>query len=440
MTPPRLPAVSLFTNCGAGDLGYRRAGFRFQVLAELDPQRLNVASLNHDEADVVGGDLRETWPTVVEAYRQRVRGRAPALLAACPPCQGMSSARSGRGLENDPDAGSRDSRNLLVDVVASVARELAPRVVVVENVLAFLTRRVRHPETQQPVSASALLIASLAHDYEPFVIRADLADFGVPQTRRRSFLTLVRRSEPGLARLRASGKTPFPAVTHGPDAGAPHVTLAKALTELGAGPLDSASAEFAGSGMHAVPVLHAQRHFMVASIPPGSGASAWDNDSCVACGMVDVGEHDADCPDCRGPLARPVTLDEQEGGWRLIKGFRNSSYRRMPPDRPAATVTTANGRVGSDYTLHPTENRVLSMLECQHLQTIPREFVWGDHLEEHGHTSLRAMIGEAVPPQFTEMHGGVLSSLLDGHAPRAAMLASDRRVRSAARVLVAQAG
>lgn len=345
----------------------------------------------------------------------------------------MSSARSGRGLATDPDAGSRDSRNLLVDVIANVAGELAPRVVVVENVSAFLTRRVRHPDTQEPVSAAALLIARLRADYEPYAVRLDLADFGIPQTRRRSFLTLVRRSEPGLPRLRTARKTPFPAVTQG--AVAPHVTIIEALGELGAGALDSASAELAGCGLHAVPVLAPDRHFMVASIPPGSGASAWDNDSCAECGKVQAEADDAECPTCGGPLARPVVRDESTGHWRLVTGFHNSSYRRMRPDRPAATITTATGRVGSDYTLHPTEHRVLSMLECQHLQTIPGDFDWGDHLEKHGHTSLRAMIGEAVPPQYTELHGRVLASVLDEHAPRAAMPASDHRVRGAARVL-----
>jgi DNA (cytosine-5)-methyltransferase 1 len=439
VSSPRLPAVSLFTNCGAGDLGYRRAGFRFQVLADIQPRRVAVARLNHGDAAAVEGDLRDTWQEVVETYRRQVMTRPPALLAACPPCQGMSSARSGRGLARDPDAGSRDSRNLLVDVIANVACELSPRVVVVENVLAFLTRRVRHPDTKQPVSAAALLIARLTNDYEPFAMRADLADFGVPQTRRRSFLTFVRRSEPGLARLRETCRTPFPAVTHGSDAAIPQITIGAALSELRAEGLDSASSESAGSGLHAVPVLDVERHLMVASIPPGSGASAWDNDVCSTCGKVDADKEEAHCPSCGGPLARPVTFDEQLGAWRLIKGFRNSSYRRMHVDRPAATITTATGRVGSDYTLHPTENRVLSMLECQHLQTIPREFNWGNHLQRYGHTSLREMIGEAVPPQFTELHGRVLVSLLAGHAPRLAMPTSDKRVQSAVKALAARA-
>src|SRR6266581_4497638 len=102
-----LRAVSLFSNCGAGDIGFAAAGFEFDVMAELDPRRLSVALLNHPSAAGVPGDLRETLPKVIAAYRKRARDTAPALLAACPPCQGMSSAQSARGMAEDADAGSR---------------------------------------------------------------------------------------------------------------------------------------------------------------------------------------------------------------------------------------------------------------------------------------------------------------------------------------------
>src|SRR5258706_15924771 len=59
-------AVSLFSNCGAGDVGYRKAGFRFDVMAELDPRRLGVCLLNHPGATGVSGDLRKTWRKVVK--------------------------------------------------------------------------------------------------------------------------------------------------------------------------------------------------------------------------------------------------------------------------------------------------------------------------------------------------------------------------------------
>lgn len=433
MMSPALPAVSLFTNCGAGDIGYARAGFRFQVLAELRERRLNVAALNHPRASTVAGDLRTTWPRVIEAYRASTKSIRPALLSACPPCQGMSSARSDRGLASDPDAGSRDERNLLIDVVAKVATELEPRTVVVENVDAFLTRKVRHPDSQKAISAARLLIERLEDRYESFAMRADLADFGVPQTRRRAFLVLIHRDEPGLSRLRAARAAPFPAATHGPGLPCEHVTLQQALVQLDAGPLDSESQETAGKGLHSVPVWDERRRFMVESIPANSGNGAWTNQNCESCGPVKVARNGAKCPHCRGPLARPVV--RANGRWRLIRGFRNSSYRRMRPDQPAATITTASGRVSSDNTLHPSEHRVLSVLECQHLQTFPESFDWGDHMERYGAGSVREMIGEAVPPQFTEMHGRVLASMLRGHAARSAISVSDDRVRRAIKAL-----
>ena len=117
-----LESVSLFSNCGAGDVGFARAGFQFKVLAEIDERRLDVALRNHRDASGIVGDLRQTWRDVVASYRERCGSTQPALLSACPPCQGMSSARGSRGHESDADAGSRDARNLLAEVIAEVAR------------------------------------------------------------------------------------------------------------------------------------------------------------------------------------------------------------------------------------------------------------------------------------------------------------------------------
>ncbi|MCY3794907.1 MAG: DNA cytosine methyltransferase, partial [Gammaproteobacteria bacterium] len=148
-----LGAISLFSNCGAGDLGYSQAGFRFRTMAELVASRLDVALLNHPESVGIVGDLRETWREVVAAWRESNGSRCPRLVAACPPCQGMSTARSDRGCEDDPEASGKDARNLLVEPIAEIARALRPVFLVVENVTAFLSRLVRSPETGQVVSA-----------------------------------------------------------------------------------------------------------------------------------------------------------------------------------------------------------------------------------------------------------------------------------------------
>jgi DNA (cytosine-5)-methyltransferase 1 len=203
-------AISLFSNCGAGDVGYAQAGFEFDVMAELDKRRLEVCLLNHPGAVGIAGDLRETWRDVVKAYRKKAGMASPALVAACPPCQGMSSARSDRGLETDPDAGTRDKRNLLVTVISQVVKSLKPKIVVVENVQAFLTRKIRHPRTGKPTSAARYLMHELQDDYVVFPFLVDLCDYGVPQTRKRTFLTFVRNSVTGLKFLQSEGVSPYP--------------------------------------------------------------------------------------------------------------------------------------------------------------------------------------------------------------------------------------
>lgn len=435
-TRTALPAVSLFSNCGAGDIGFAKAGFHFDVMAELDSRRLDVALLNHPDAIGVPGDLRETLPTVIEEFRRRAGTARPALLAACPPCQGLSSAQSARGDATDPDVGSKDRRNLLVSVIEEAVRLLKPRALVVENVQAFLTRQVRHPATKKPVSAACFLIDSLAEDYVAFPIVADLADFGVPQSRKRSFLTFLRRDEDGIATLERKGWAPYPFPSHAsPTRGA--VTLEEALLSYDLPLLDAASANSARSdmAMHQVPVWPSERYRMISAIEPNSGLSAWENDVCLECGRRSRDRTKARCGGCKALLPRPIvngrTVGEEP---RLVTGF-HSSYRRMDPKKPAATVTTASGHVGSDRTIHPWENRVLSPLECALLQTFPTSFQWGDSLKQWGHTNVRAMIGEAVPPLFTAKHGRLLAQLLRGILPRVALGADDDRVRTAREAL-----
>lgn len=406
-----MKAVSLFSNCGAGDIGYKQAGFEFKVMAELDPSRLAVALANHPTAVGVPGDLRTTWRSVVAEWERAEEVSPPDLLAACPPCQGMSSARSGLGGYDNYMAAGKDPRNLLVTVIEAVAKELKPRSIVVENVPAFLTRAVPHPVTGKPISAALLLVEALSSDYEIFPMIGDLADWGVPQTRRRSFLTLIRKGESGLTRHRAGA--PFPRPTHAADWGGRQVPLVDALHELGASPLDASTPRKAAdpsNSMHFVPVWSDRQYRMIEAIPPNSGKGAWDNRQCSSCSMATSDPGAASCPACGAPLLRPVV--EEKGAWRLVAGFHNSSYTRMRADAPASTITTASGRVSSDKTIHPWENRVLSPYECAYLQTFPAGFKWVDTLERWGHTNLREMIGEAVPPRFTQMHGLAIRAFL----------------------------
>jgi len=428
-----MKAISLFSNCGAGDVGYAAAGFEFEVISEIIERRISVASLNHPNATAVCGDLRLTWPHVVDSFREYYGKISPTLLSGCPPCQGMSTARSDRGQEADANDGSRDGRNLLALPIAHVATELKPLFIVVENVPAFLRRKVYDPLDNSSVSAAKLLCRRLKADYHIYAFLTNLSEYGVPQNRNRAFLTFVRKGSDASKFLIGSQKAPFPLPTHGGYDLPPKVTIDQALKELNLPSLDAQSSDSAkddGHEMHQVPVMCPERYAMVAAIPSGSGGSAWESNLCPTCGHIEVDENTPTCEKCSAPLLRPV-LQEKDGKWRLIQGFRNSSYRRMTPDQPAATITTASGHIGSDRTLHPWENRVLSPAECAELQTFPPNFKWGNAINTWGHSSVRQMIGEAVPPLFTKLHGGVLAAIYRGEDLSMAIDASDRRCKIA---------
>jgi DNA (cytosine-5)-methyltransferase 1 len=384
-------------------------------MAELEPERLELCQWNFGGEDkqieFVNGDLRETWRIVVEQYSDIARGD-PVLLTACPPCQGMSTARSGLGSGSDLDDGEHDERNLLVEVIAEVALSLMPKIIVVENVPAFLTRRVPHPNSGDPISAARLLCDRLDGKYVPFPIVVDLADYGVPQTRRRTFITYILEEHPATLALHNSNRSPYPK----PDES--QIKLGDFLRKKEFPERDAKDGPF-DDNMDQTPRWSDRQYRMVSAIPPYSGSSAWTN-HCdnEACSDISIDEDAAVCPGCGEVLPRPVV--EKEGkAPRLVKGFRRSSYRRMYPDRPAPTVTTASNRVGSDYNIHPWENRVLTPRECAALQTFPEDFVWedpktGEHaIEKWGSNEVRAVIGEAVPAHFTGRHGQVLKAILD---------------------------
>ena len=412
----RLPAISLFSGGGISDVGYELAGFEFVVQAELDSKRMTLCAKNFPRAVSVVGDLQVTWEAVVRAYLEKQPGTRLALLAVTPPCQGMSSSNPYRGRRQV--ARERDRRNRLLLEAVPVIRELQPRVVVVENVPAILTE----PYTTDVQGRTVSIVEAFAEhvpEYHFFGRIVQMADYGVPQDRRRAIIVAVHAREEWAHWLSVAGVGPWPAPTHAsePEDGLlPWVTIEEWLTIMKYRPLDARSRETARDPedpLHVVPVYKGDYYWRVADIPPRSGRSAYENAYCRECGRQDVPEGTALCPYCGAIMHNRPYVVEKDGRVRLVKG-RKSSYRRMRPDEPARTITTASSHVGSDYKIHPWENRVLSVRECADLQTIPRFYDWSWVLETRRLYLARQIIGEALPPWFTYLQGGLLRRLLSG--------------------------
>lgn len=406
-------AISLFSGAGLSDMGYQLAGFRFVVQVELEADRARLGQANFPHSRWLVGDVRKLHREIVATYRATT-SQPPDLLVATPPCQGMSSSNPSRGKRHTPAAKVQEERNRLVLELVPIARALRPRIIVAENVRQMLTLSV----TYQNAERRALdVLNELLPGYTVFEGIVNVADYGIPQDRRRAIVVAIRKDEPWVRALGEQNLLPWPRPTHGEapsDGRLPWITIRKWLEAMAYEPLDSSSPEAAigTHPLHFVPHYDRDRYLQVAHIPPYSGRSAYQNETCPSCGHSPVPEGLALCSAC-GSIMRNRPYVIQDGTPRLVKGFA-SSYRRMHPDRPAATVTTNSSHIGSDFKIHPWENRVLSILECADLQTIPRFYDWSPALQAGRTYLIRNVVGEAFPTYFTYLHGLVLYSLLSG--------------------------
>ena len=397
-------AVSLFSGAGLSDMGYHLAGFRFVVQVEADPQRAAIGADNFPGSEWLARDVRRSVDEVAAAYLRSDSVRLD-LLTATPPCQGMSTSNPSRGKRRTPQADALEEKNRLILEVAPIAESLEPRVIVAENVRQILTLAVTRSGTRQRVVD---ILSDSLPDYQVFHGVVNVADYGVAQSRKRALVVAVHKNEPWLEQMQRMGRLPWPA----PACKGPQASIKDWLNSIRYQPLDAASKSHAEGNdpLHYVPAYGEDRYLQVSQIPPHSGRSAYENDTCPSCGHCPVEAGLASCSSC-GELMRNRPYVTRDGRTQLIKGF-HSSYRRMSSNRPASTITTNSSHVGSDFKIHPWENRVLSILECADLQTVPRFYDWSRAKESGTRYLIRKLVGEAFPTYFTYLHGRVLADLL----------------------------
>ena len=128
-----------------------------------------------------------------------------------------------------------------MEVVAAVANQIEPRMVGRgERASLLVTLGEGSSNGPADFGGRQLLIRMLGSRYRVFPFLTDLADYGVPQRRVRSFLTFIQRDEPSLELLDRVGAVPYPRPPT--PAGAPDpMTLREALASLDAKPLDAIS-------------------------------------------------------------------------------------------------------------------------------------------------------------------------------------------------------
>ena len=196
-------AVVLFAGGGGIEAGMVQAGIRPVIAVEFDPSKPElskaIAKTHHRNFSEYG--CRVVQLTVQEIARLGFLGfpRYPEYLHASPVCANFSqahTAKAGKGIETADDLSAAIA-------VAEAIRQLQPRVFTLENV----------PRYSNSQSFSIILSALEQEGYSVTYSVVNMADFGLPQARRR----LVLIASKGFHVAIPSGATPcgwYEAIVH----------------------------------------------------------------------------------------------------------------------------------------------------------------------------------------------------------------------------------
>ena len=234
-----------------------------------------------------------------------------------------------------------DPRNRLIDEVLRLIDELRPKVVMLENVpnLARYTRYLKFKRD----------IRKLGYDLTDKVL--DVADFGVPQRRKR-LVVLASRIGP---------------ISH-PDPVEERRTVRDAIANLPADILRN-------DPLHNLGEQHSERIRRLIKAIPRDGGS-------------------------RTALAADLILkchEEQDGFYDV--------YGRMKWDDVSPTITGGCINPSKGRFLHPTEDRAITLREAALLQSFPPGYVFS---LRRGKYAAAGMIGNALPPAFSRMQAELI--------------------------------
>ena len=161
-------AVDLFAGGGGLTVGLKRAGFTVVGAVEKEDHAYATYRANHPEVRALKQDVTSvSGKFLLELGQDEID-----LLAGCPPCQGFTSlTRKYR---------RNDERNELIFEMSRLADEIRPRAIMMENVPG-LTR-----EGRSAYRNLTFRLRRIGYRLAEDVL--EVADFGVPQLRRRLVL------------------------------------------------------------------------------------------------------------------------------------------------------------------------------------------------------------------------------------------------------------
>lgn len=320
--------LGLFSGGGGLDLGFAVAGFNTILSSDIDSHSCLTLRQNQGKKSflkkhpVLCGDIRGI---TLKTLKAELSNKIIHFIIGGPPCQAFSVFGKRKGLE--------DPRGNLVFEYARLIKEIEPEAFLFENVAGLKTIHdgSLYSELFEVLSISGKYAIS-AHEYE-------LADFGIPQFRRRVFFigTKTNKSIPQMEATHTAPKSLF-------NAHRPFNTVASALSGL------------------------------------PSPITDWHGN-----------------PYLNGHVGRKHSNRIIERYQSLFFGERDPKTRinKLSPDKPSFTIIVGSDKGGGKGHVHPFEAREVTPRESARIQTFP------DWWEFHGTgRHIIRQVGNAVPPVF----------------------------------------
>lgn len=377
--------ISLFSSAGVGCYGFKMNDFECVATNELLKERLDIQKCNNKckyesgyiLGDITNQEIQSKLYKEIEYWKNNESLRKVDVVIATPPCQGMSSVNLKKSDET--------KRNSLVIEAIDLVSKIEPNIFVFENVKNFMNTYCVDKDNKL-LKISSAIDKHLSNSYNIYSRVINFKNYGVPSSRPRTIVIGTLKSLKNISPLNI-----FP-VSHN------EIPLRESIGDLKN--LDFGEI-LENDIYHQFRTYDLYMREWISKLREGE--SAYDN------------------PD----YLKPYTI--KDGVRKIISGgSMGNKYRRMLWSQPANCVTTRNDQLASQNTIHPEQDRVLSIRELMRVMSIPDSFKWtnDENLNDLSYMDkikylkkyeliIRRSIGEAVPTNIMFQISKKIKSMLD---------------------------
>lgn len=363
--------ISLFSSAGVGCFGFKNQDFHCIATNEINNKRLAIQKYNNkcDRTegyicgDIKQSDIKQKILYEIDWWKKHKKIKDVDVIIATPPCQGMSVANH-KKKENEID------RNSLIFHSIQLINEILPKFFVFENVQTFL-KTLCYVNEQTVMLISEAIEKYLGDKYTINAEVINFKNFGANSSRNRTLVIGVRKDHSGFI----SPLELFPERVN-------EKSLKEVIGNLK--PLNTMGEIDESDVFHFYRTFPEYMLNWIRNLKEGE--SSFNN---------------------ANEFERPYKIKNNK---RIPNVNKNGGkYTRLFWDKCAPLIHTRNDQLASQNTIHPRDNRVLSIRELMLLMNVPDTFVWAlenittlnpnekKSFLKKNEMVIRQSLGEAVP-------------------------------------------